>query len=195
MLPWRTATGWPSTSASTSTSAPTRSTQGARMKTAWSGPSGQASSASKEASWRPNALRRTVTSSRPRCSESSMISPAQVPSTGRPERAKRAQRLGEPLALHAERDRGGLAAGDHQPVEPLEVGGHAHAARLRAQLGRALCACASKPPWRASTPIAGGRYQPRFWSRPPSASSVPISMPGIASPSSRDAAATRSASS
>ena len=34
MLPWRTATGWPSTSASTSTSSPTSSTQGARMKIA-----------------------------------------------------------------------------------------------------------------------------------------------------------------
>ena len=90
------------------------------------------------ASWRPKALRRTVTSSRPRCSRSSMIRPAQVPSTGRPERDEVAQRLGQPLALDAERDRGRLAAGDHQPVEPFEIGGHAHAARLRAQLGEDL---------------------------------------------------------
>ena len=37
MLPWRTMTGCSSMPARTSTSAPTFSTQGARMKTAWKG--------------------------------------------------------------------------------------------------------------------------------------------------------------
>ena len=40
--------------------------------------------ASKLCSWRPNALRRALTSSRPRWSRSSMIRPAQVASTGVP---------------------------------------------------------------------------------------------------------------
>ena len=57
MLPWRTATGWPSTSASTSTSAPTRSTQGARMNTARSGPSAaRSSSASKRCDLAPEGV-------------------------------------------------------------------------------------------------------------------------------------------
>ena len=34
--------------------------------------------------WRPKALRRASMSIRPRCARSSMISPAQVPNTGRP---------------------------------------------------------------------------------------------------------------
>src|SRR6266540_1242656 len=63
MLSWRTATGCPSTSASTSTSSPCSSTQGARMNTARSGPPASpstSSSVSKLATWRPNALRRAV---------------------------------------------------------------------------------------------------------------------------------------
>ena len=57
----RTATGWPRTSASTSTPGPASSTQGARMKTARSGSSPSPSitrSSSKLCSWRPKALRR-----------------------------------------------------------------------------------------------------------------------------------------
>ena len=38
------------------------------------------------------------------------------------------------------------------------------------------------------------RHQPRCWSSPPFSWSVPISMPGMASPSSREAAAMRSGS-
>ena len=69
----------------------------------------------------------------PRCSRSSMIIPAQVPSTGVPARDELAQRLGEALALDAERHRRRLAAGDHQPVEAVEVGGHAHLAHVGAE--------------------------------------------------------------
>ena len=141
MLPWRTATGWPSTSASTSTPSPASSTQGARMKIACSGPPSQSSSASKEASWRPNALRRT------RHVEHVEVVAVEHDQAraGAEHRApgahELAQWLGQSLALHAEGDRGRLAAGDHQPVDALEVGGHAHAARLRRRVPRA--------PWRA----------------------------------------------
>ena len=132
----------------------------------------------------------------PRCSRSSRIRPAQVPSTGVPLRDELAQRLGQPLALDAERHRGGLAAGDHQPVEPLEVLARAHRARLGAEL-RERPAWASKSPWRASTPIdratastsrgsAAGRRPPR---------ACRSRCPAMASPSSREAAATRSGSS
>ena len=65
---WRTATILPVfTRPRTSTPSPTRSTQGARMKTAWNVPAPSTStSASNESTWRPNALRRTVMSSAPR---------------------------------------------------------------------------------------------------------------------------------
>ena len=61
--------------------------------------------------------------------------PAQVPSTGAPG-CERAQRLGEPLALDPERHRRRLAAGDHEPVEALEVGGHAHLAHVGAEVAQ-----------------------------------------------------------
>ena len=64
---------------------------------------------------------RAVMSIMPRCSLSSMISPAQVPSTGTPAGGQLPQRPGQPLALDPERHRGGLPAGDHEAVEALEV--------------------------------------------------------------------------
>jgi len=82
--------------ASTSTSGPTSSTQGARMKTAWNGPPARPAtsrSASNESTWRPKALRRTVMSMPPRVCWSSRppstrsasrIMPAHEPNTGRP---------------------------------------------------------------------------------------------------------------
>ncbi len=75
----------------TSTFSPTRSTQGARMKTACSGPPGMpviSTGASKESTCRPKALRRTVIAmpSKPRwsgrpssTSAANMIMPAQEP--------------------------------------------------------------------------------------------------------------------
>ena len=83
-----------------------------------------------------------------------MIRPAQVPSTGRAAAHELAQRLGEPFALDAERHRGGLAARDHEAVEPLEVRRRAHHARLGPEL-RERAACASKSPWMARTPTTG----------------------------------------
>src|SRR4051794_1026081 len=49
---------------------------------------------------------------------------------------ERAQRLGEALALDAERHRRRLAAGEDQPVEALEVAGRAHLARLGAEVAQ-----------------------------------------------------------
>ena len=59
-----------------------------------------------------------------------MISPAQVPKIGFGEGA---QRIGQALALDAERHRGRLAAGHDEPVEAFEVGRHPHLAHLGAQ--------------------------------------------------------------
>ena len=55
------------TRASTSTPGPASSTQGARMSTAWNGSDmpAKSTSVSQESTWRPKALRRTVTSSPP----------------------------------------------------------------------------------------------------------------------------------
>src|SRR3954466_10228451 len=60
MFSWRAATGCPSTAASTSTASPCSAIHGARMNTARTGPPSMPSmsrSASKDRSWRPNALR------------------------------------------------------------------------------------------------------------------------------------------
>src|SRR5215211_7768555 len=46
------------------------------------------------------------------------------------------QRLGEPLALDPQRHRRRLAARDHEPVEPFEVGGHADLAHLGAEVAQ-----------------------------------------------------------
>ena len=84
------ATGWPSTLARISTPSPCSSIHGARMKTARTGSpsrSGKRSSSSKECTWRPKALRRATMSMIPRCSRSSMMSPAHVPNIGTPEAA------------------------------------------------------------------------------------------------------------
>ena len=123
------------------------------MKTALHGPPSRprSRSASKQWIWRPNALRSARMSITPRCSRSSMISPAHVPSSGRPRCGELAQRLGQALALDAERHRRRLAAGQHEPVEPLEVGRHAHLAHVGAE-ARAAAARAPR-----SRPGARGR--------------------------------------
>ncbi len=124
-----------------------------------------------------------------------MIRPAQVPSVGVPARDQRAQRLGQPLALDAERHRRRLAAGHHEPVEPVEVGRRAHLARVRAETFAARArAPRSRPVGRERRSAAPG-YQPRFCNRPPALSMSSMPMPVIGAPRSRDAAATRAASS
>ena len=94
---------------------------------------GMSRSSSKERIWRPNALRSHSVSMQPRCSRSSMIIPAQVPSTGLPVATNARSGSARPFALDAERHRRRLAARHHQPVEALEVGGHADLAHLGAE--------------------------------------------------------------
>ena len=52
-----------------------------------------------------------------------------------------AQRVGQALALHPERHRGGLATRDHEGVEPLELLTGAHRARLGPQLAERPGVC------------------------------------------------------
>ena len=108
--------------------APTRSTTGARMNTAWNGPPLErrrtARSASNESTWRPNALRRTAMSMR---AERPLVGPA-VEHVGRQQDhagagAEHRQAVGEPLGerlekarrLEQHRHRRRLAAG-HAPA-------------------------------------------------------------------------------
>ena len=88
-----------------------------------------------------------------------------------------------------ERHRGGLAAGDDQAVEALEVRGRAHLARLRAEALQHLARAPRSRPGGRGRRSAPPGYQPRFWSRPPSASTSSIPMPVIGAPRSREAAA------
>ena len=151
ILPCRTATGCRSISASTSTSSPWSSTQGARMKTARSGPRPSRSrSASKLFSWRPKALRRGA-----HVQEAQVVAVEHDQAGAGSEHRAPAphevtQGLGQTLALDPHRDRGRFAAGNHQAVEPLELGRGTDHARLGARpppaRGRAP---RSRPGWRA----------------------------------------------
>src|SRR3954452_6296789 len=139
--------------ASTSTSGPASSTQGARMNTACTGSSRPAKVTwpSKESTWRPNALRRTVMWSPPSVSWSgvpssirsaSMIMPAQVPKTGRPSlirwrigsdkaQGRAGLKQGEGAGDFKQGRR--LAPGDDQPVTRVELGHASYAGRGGAQ--------------------------------------------------------------
>ena len=66
-----------------------------------------------------------------------------------------AQRVGEPLALDAERHRRRLAAGHDQPVEPVEIARHADLAHARRRARAAAVPWASKSPCSARTPTSG----------------------------------------
>ena len=143
-------------SARTSTSEPCCSIHGARMNTALigSGPSPSiASSASKLAIWRPKAFRRATASTKPRCSRSQTIIPAQVPRIGRPASSVRADRVVQSVALDRLGDRGALAAGD-RPGRPAREARPASGPRARsAPSDSSARAWAAKSPWLASTPI------------------------------------------
>src|SRR6185312_9719433 len=154
MLPSRTAIGWPSISARTSTPAPYSSTHGARMKTAHNGPPSipsSSTSASKLFTWRPNALRSARTSSRSRWSRSSMIRPAQVPSVGVP--ARTSSRSG---SARPSRSMPSVIVVDSPPgmTSPSSPSRSAGVRTMRASAPRWIRtpAWASKSPWRASTP-------------------------------------------
>ena len=125
--------------ASTSTPSPRSSTHGARMKTARTGPPAtpaMSRSASNERTWRPNALRRRAMSMHAEVVAVEHDHARRTCRTPACPARQLAQRLGEALALDPERHRRRLAAGDHQPVEPVEVGGHAHLARVGAELAQ-----------------------------------------------------------
>ena len=140
--PCRTATILPTASpvatrASTSTSGPADSTHGARMNTRVTGSSSPAKSTSpsNESTWRPKALRRTVMSSPPRVSwpavpssirSASRIIPAQVPNVGIPCRDPLLQRLEQVEDAGQLGHRGGLTAGDDEPVAGVELRGPAY---------------------------------------------------------------------
>ena len=96
MLSWRAATGWPSTSARISTPAPYSASHGARMKTARIGPPSMPGDVEVVLEGADLAAERVALAERvhqPRCSRSSMIIPAHVPSTGLPAGDERAQRF------------------------------------------------------------------------------------------------------
>ena len=194
--PSRIATGCPSYSARTSTPAPTRSTQGARMKIARRGSSpipSIARSASKLCSWRPKALRRAVASIRSRWASSQTISPGagseyrQPVPCWPPGSGPRA-----PLGAHALDDRRALAARDDQAVETLELRRDPNLAGVGAEA--AQHPDVGLEPSLDREDADPKRQAPRSWRSASAAASSEISSPGIASPSPIDAAATRSGS-
>ena len=139
----RTATTRPSSSlARTSTPSPTRSTTGARMNTPCTGLSprtGTVTSASKESSCRPKALRLTVMSSSGKTGSSpslmwdaSRIMPAQVPSIGTPSLGQLEDGPAQPPALDELAHGRQFAARQDEAGEACEVRGQAHADRLHA---------------------------------------------------------------
>ena len=138
--PSRASTGWPSTSASTSTSGPglldpRRADEDAAHRLV---AVADVEVGLEARTWRPNAFRSTRKSASPRWSRSRTIIPAHVPKIGAVERA---QRLVEPVEAHQPRDRGRLAAGQDQAVEAVELLRQPHLDRLRAeapQHGRVL---------------------------------------------------------
>ena len=153
--PSRASTGWPSTSASTSTSGPASSIHGARMKTARSG-SPRPRRRGRSRTTRPGGRRRCgarVTSTRPRWSRSSTIIPAHVPKTGAGEAA---HRLVEAVEAHQARERRRLAARDHEAVEAVELLRLAHLDHVRRRGARSIAACSRKLPCTARTPIRSG---------------------------------------
>src|SRR3954447_202773 len=97
------------------------------------------------------------------------------------------QRVAESLARDPERHRGRLAARHHQPVEALQVGGHAHLAHLGAEPAKELAMC-FEVALKGEDP-----YHPRLASSWPS-SSLRVSSDCIAVPRPSDARATRSGS-
>ncbi|GBD46519.1 hypothetical protein HRbin41_01347 [bacterium HR41] len=161
VAPWRTATGWPLTLASTSTPVPTSSTHGARMNTARRGPPASprtGSSHSKDATWRPKALRRQRMSRTPRWSRSSTIIPAQVARQGSP--AASSSRNGSasrsrsmPIVIVVDSPPGSTSAST--PSRSREV----RTRRVSAPARSSIRWWASKSPWIASTPTSGRRSE------------------------------------
>ena len=102
-------------------------------------------SASKLRTCRPKALRSAAMSISPRWSSVEHDQARARAQDGRAGLGEVAQRLGQPLALDSQRHRGRLAAGDHQPVETLQVGRHAHLPHLRPQPPQHARVCLEVP--------------------------------------------------
>ena len=152
--------------ASTSTSEPTSSTHGARMKTActgWSSPS------------RSSRPRTSRPAARTRCAARSCRSRRSSPGrrrrrgSGRRAGSSRAgaegrharphplpQRLEQVEGVRQLGHRGRLAARQHQPVAPGQLGGTAYRERV-APSAVSVARCSRTSPWRANTPTAGTR--------------------------------------
>ena len=156
ILPCLTATGWPSTSASTSTPSPVLVHPRRADEHRAERPS-------------PKPCRaRSVSKRRDLAAEGvaagADVEQAQVVAVEHDQSRRRypawacrtlmSSRSGSasPSRSMPERHRGGLAAGDHERVESLEVGGRAHARAASAPSASSSLACASKSPWMASTP-------------------------------------------
>ena len=181
--PWRTATGWPSTSASTSTPSPcSLDPRRADEHRPHRRPEPSNSrSASKLRDLAPEGV-----------ALGAHVEHAEVvavehdhPGAGAEHRlAARdevAQRLGQALALDAERHRRGLAARDDEAVEPLEVLGRADRARLGAQLARASSRAPRSRPGGRARRRRGGAPSPAAVLEQAAAArrrACPISMPG-----------------
>src|SRR6266508_3668601 len=106
-----------------------------------------------------------------------------------------AERLEQPVAGGELADHGGLAAGEHQPVDPVEVGEAADLDDVGADRGQRPQVLADVALVGQDTDDRGDghhAYQPRSASRSPSGMAA---MPTIGSPSPRDTLATISGSS
>src|SRR3954470_15980659 len=161
MLSWRAATGWSSTEARISTPSPYSASQGARMNTARTLPSipGISRSSSKDRIWRPNALRSHSVSISPRCSRSSMIIPAQVPSTGLPPRTNSRSGSASPSRLMPSVIVVDSPPGITSPSSPSRSRG-TRTSRGSAPSSRRSRPWASKSPCSARTPTTGATALP-----------------------------------
>ena len=140
MRPCRASTGWPSTSASTSTSGPASSIHGARMKTR---AQRLAAVADVEIGLEAAHLAAERVPADADVGEAEVVAVEHDHPGARAEDRRReaAQRLVDAVQAHQPRDRGRLAAGDDQPVEPVELLRQPHLDRLGAeapQHGRVL---------------------------------------------------------
>ena len=135
---------------------PVRSMTGARMNTAWTGRSprtGTDSSASNESSWRPNALRSTVTSRSGRIGGSSTGDlatqddhPGARPEDRRAGLGEVEDRLAQPPALDELAHRRALAARQDQAADALRGRGARARARPRRRWRRACRDARGTPP-------------------------------------------------
>src|SRR5215218_8207470 len=91
----------------------------------------------------------------PRCSRSSMIIPAHVPSTGVPERTRSRSASASPSRAIPSVIVVDSPPGITRPSRPSRSAG-TRTSRTSAPSSRSIRACAAKPPWRASTPISTG---------------------------------------